>query len=133
MDFTNVVFRNPHNNNYIYLKDGYGTLKNSTFQNDSIDSTLNGTIVTHITVIGDVHGGTGKLVIDNIMHYTNSASINQQSLIQPIVINISSNSSFNNFYINIKNVDTVSDFYRFSRVLIQATIATTIKVTGDNS
>ena len=130
--FTNIAFRTS-GTFYFRLVGGYGAYYNCTWPDDVADT---GAKKKNIVVIGPVTGNTGKIVLKNVVHYTQSATDNISNLIQPFWIENQATfvGTGSRLYVEILEVSAVSDASHFSRVLLTSTIADcSYFVTGDES
>ena len=130
---SNIIWR-TNTTNYITSYNGRLKLVNNYFIDD-ISGTTSGTQRIHINIDGYVRDNTGLIDIDGIMHYTQNYTWNNTEIIQPIRIHNTENSpvAFDNLYVNIRGVDTVSSFERYNRVRLSASVGTDFKVSGDET
>lgn len=125
----NIDFRTT-TSTYIWVKEGYITLRNARFVDDVLYNSNINNMKIHVHCYSNANNNTGGVVVENLTHYTQNVTWNTSGDIQPFIIS-NDGTLYHNLYVNIKGVDSVQSFDRFSRVLIKASVSTPYKVTGD--
>ncbi len=119
---------------YFKVKEGYYTGKNVRFISDLAYSATLANMRTHIACYSAANNNTGEIVLDDVTHYSQNATLNQSGDIQPIVItNESTGTGYTQLYVKVFKMAAVLSFARFSRLLLLADTSTPYKVTGDES
>jgi len=134
--FENMVITRTSAASMLFVKEGQ-------FQGDNVHFRyFNGigrisTPVANIEIIGGYVSGTGSIKLKNISHASgDSSAYNLSGDVQPFIIRNSSSGAGldgNNVYISIADVQSISNFDVFSRVLLESTQAVRFMVTGDET
>lgn len=117
---------------YLYVKEGYVTINKTRWIDDVLYNADPALMKTHLQLYSNANNNTGRIIIDDIEHYSQTYSTNATGDIQPIVIRNSGN-LYTQLYVIIRKVNSVLAYERFSRVLLIGDVATPYKVTGDPS
>lgn len=126
---TNIVFRTS-SDHYFRVMGAVGSFYNCSWSDDVADTESN---KKNIVLDGTITNGTGRIIVKQVTHVTQSYSTNVNFLLQPFIIE-NRCSVTGNLYIEILEMASLIDFNRFSRVLLTSTVSNCpFKVTGDES
>jgi hypothetical protein len=134
--FENIFLTRTNQQPMLKVREGQFTADNLHFRY------LNGigrvsTPVPNIEIIGNYVSGTGSIKLKTISHASgDSHAANLSGDVQPfIILNNAAGAGLNgsNVYISIAEVQSISNFDVFSRVLLQSNQAVRYMVTGDET